>query len=232
SLRSRRLSPSTRSRPTAPPRQPSRRSPGAWRSSGPRTASTSTRWRPACSARTSTPACSTARSADASSSCARRCGASGRSPNWPARPSSWPQRLPASSPARSWWWTAGSSPAASTSDAATPRLADGRSRHATAAHVGSAGGTPSSVRWVICALLFFAATINYIDRNVLAVLKQPLTDEFGWTNTQFGYINFFFQLAYLVGMLASGWLIDRIVARRGLAIAIFLWSVAAMLPAE
>jgi ACS family hexuronate transporter-like MFS transporter len=94
------------------------------------------------------------------------------------------------------------------------------------------GGRPSSVRWVICALLFFAATINYIDRNVLAVLKQPLTDEFGWTNTQFGYINFFFQVAYMVGMLASGWLIDRIGTRRGLAIAIFLWSVAAMLHAE
>ncbi len=91
---------------------------------------------------------------------------------------------------------------------------------------------PSSVRWVVCALLFFAATINYIDRNVLAVLKAPLTTEFGWTNTDFGYINFFFQVAYMVGMLASGWLIDRIGTRRGLAIAICLWSVAAMLHAE
>lgn len=78
---------------------------------------------------------------------------------------------------------------------------------------------PTNVRWVICALLFFAATINYIDRNVLAVLKQPLTDEFGWSNTDFGYINFFFQVAYMVGMLASGWLIDKIGTRRGLAIA-------------
>lgn len=91
---------------------------------------------------------------------------------------------------------------------------------------------PSNIRWVICALLFFAATINYIDRNVLAVLKQPLTDEFGWSNTEFGYINFFFQVAYMVGMLASGWLIDRIGTRRGLAIAILLWSLAAMLHAE
>jgi len=81
-------------------------------------------------------------------------------------------------------------------------------------------------------LLFFAATINYIDRNVLAVLKAPLTTEFGWTNTDFGYINFFFQVAYMVGMLASGWLIDKIGTRRGLAIAICLWSVAAMLHAE
>jgi ACS family hexuronate transporter-like MFS transporter len=91
---------------------------------------------------------------------------------------------------------------------------------------------PTNVRWVICALLFFAATINYIDRNVLAVLKQPLTDEFGWSNTDFGYINFFFQVAYMVGMLASGWLIDKIGTRRGLAIAILLWSIAAMLHAE
>ena len=91
---------------------------------------------------------------------------------------------------------------------------------------------PTSIRWVVCALLFFAATINYIDRNVLAVLKAPLTTEFGWTNTDFGYINFFFQVAYMVGMLASGWLIDKIGTRRGLAIAICLWSVAAMLHAE
>ncbi len=93
-------------------------------------------------------------------------------------------------------------------------------------------GRPTTVRWVICALLFFAATINYIDRNVLAVLKQPLTDEFGWSNTDFGYINFFFQVAYMVGMLASGWLIDKIGRRRGLAIAILVWSVAAILHAE
>lgn len=91
---------------------------------------------------------------------------------------------------------------------------------------------PTNIRWVVCALLFFAATINYIDRNVLAVLKAPLTTEFGWTNTEFGYINFFFQVAYMVGMLASGWLIDRIGTRRGLAIAICLWSIAAMLHAE
>ncbi|HTV02514.1 MAG TPA: MFS transporter [Luteitalea sp.] len=91
---------------------------------------------------------------------------------------------------------------------------------------------PTNIRWVVCALLFFAATINYIDRNVLAVLKLPLTQEFGWSNTEFGYINFFFQVAYMVGMLASGWLIDRIGTRRGLAIAICLWSVAAMLHAE
>lgn len=107
-------------------------------------------------------------------------------------------------------------------------LADAASSPRTA----PASARPTTVRWVICALLFFAATINYIDRNVLAVLKAPLTTEFGWTNTEFGYINFFFQVAYMVGMLASGWLIDRIGTRRGLAIAICLWSVAAMLHAE
>ncbi|MGI8671717.1 MAG: MFS transporter, partial [Luteitalea sp.] len=96
----------------------------------------------------------------------------------------------------------------------------------------ASAGKPSNIRWVVCALLFFAATINYIDRNVLAVLKQPLSEEFGWSNTEFGYINFFFQVAYMVGMLASGWLIDKIGTRRGLAIAILLWSLAAMLHAE
>src|SRR5262245_54995782 len=89
----------------------------------------------------------------------------------------------------------------------------------------ASAGRPTQIRWVVCALLFFAATINSIDRNVLAVLKAPLTTEFGWSNTDFGYINFFFQVAYMVGMLASGWLIDKIGTRRGLAIAICLWSV-------
>ena len=96
----------------------------------------------------------------------------------------------------------------------------------------ASAGRPTNIRWAVCALLFFAATINYIDRNVLAVLKAPLETEFGWSNTDFGYINFFFQVAYMCGMLASGWLIDRIGTRRGLAIAICLWSVAAMLHAE
>ena len=99
-----------------------------------------------------------------------------------------------------------------------------------AAHASA--GRPTNVRWIVCALLFFAATINYIDRNVLAVLKPALEQEFGWSNTDFGYINFFFQVAYMCGMLASGWLIDRIGTRRGLAIAICLWSIAAMLHAE
>ncbi len=110
-------------------------------------------------------------------------------------------------------------------------LADDAARTPGTASPGSSA-RPTSIRWFVCALLFFAATINYIDRNVLAVLKLPLTTEFGWTNTEFGYINFFFQVAYMVGMLASGWLIDRIGTRRGLAIAICLWSVAAMLHAE
>jgi ACS family hexuronate transporter-like MFS transporter len=109
-------------------------------------------------------------------------------------------------------------------------LADAGSIRGTAPPATS--GKPTSIRWVVCSLLFFAATINYIDRNVLAVLKLPLTQEFGWSNTEFGYINFFFQVAYMVGMLASGWLIDKIGTRRGLAIAICLWSVAAMLHAE
>lgn len=109
-----------------------------------------------------------------------------------------------------------------------PAVDAASSRSTSSAHLGR----PTNVRWLICALLFFAATINYIDRNVLAILKQPLTDEFGWSNTDFGYINFFFQVAYMVGMLASGWIIDRIGTRRGLAIAILLWSLAAMLHAE
>lgn len=83
-------------------------------------------------------------------------------------------------------------------------------------------------RWTICALLFFAATINYIDRNVISLLKGTLTKEFGWSEIDYADIIFFFNLAYAVGFVVAGRLMDRIGTRLGFAIAIGIWSVAAI----
>lgn len=82
-------------------------------------------------------------------------------------------------------------------------------------------------RWVICALLFFATTINYFDRQILALLKGVLDQQIGWSNEQFGWVNSAFQLAYGIGLLSFGWLVDRFGTKLGYAIAISVWSVAA-----
>jgi ACS family hexuronate transporter-like MFS transporter len=82
-------------------------------------------------------------------------------------------------------------------------------------------------RWIICALLFFATTINYVDRGVLGVLAPDLQKTIGWTDTQYGDINAAFSLAYALGFLGMGHLIDRIGTRLGYAVALIVWSVAA-----
>ena len=87
-------------------------------------------------------------------------------------------------------------------------------------------------RWTICGLLFFAATINYIDRQVIGILKPTLQAEFGWSEIDYGDIVFAFQLAYGIGLLAAGRMIDWLGARTGFAVAIVIWSVAAMAHAE
>jgi ACS family hexuronate transporter-like MFS transporter len=87
-------------------------------------------------------------------------------------------------------------------------------------------GAPSH-RWVILALLFFATTINYIDRQILALLKPMLDAELGWTNEQYGYVNSAFQAAYAFGLVSFGWFIDRFGVKIGYAVSIFAWSAAA-----
>lgn len=82
-------------------------------------------------------------------------------------------------------------------------------------------------RWVICALLFFATTINYVDRSVFGVLEPELKEAIGWTATEFGDINANFNLAYAIGFLFAGWMIDRIGVRWGYAISLTVWSIAA-----
>jgi ACS family hexuronate transporter-like MFS transporter len=86
----------------------------------------------------------------------------------------------------------------------------------------------TSVRWRICALLFFATTINYMDRQVLGVLAPLLQTKIGWNEIQYGYIVGAFQAAYALGLLVVGNIIDRIGVRLGYALAIGLWSVAAI----
>lgn len=66
----------------------------------------------------------------------------------------------------------------------------------------------SNMRWWICALLFFATTINYVDRQVLAILAPLLQKEIGWSEIEYGYIVTAFQFSYAIGLLLAGKLID------------------------
>jgi len=84
------------------------------------------------------------------------------------------------------------------------------------------------LRWYICALLFFATTINYIDRQVLGLLKPIISRELHWTESDFGWIISSFQTAYALMMPIAGRIIDWLGPKRGYAIAVIVWSIAAM----
>jgi ACS family hexuronate transporter-like MFS transporter len=92
--------------------------------------------------------------------------------------------------------------------------------------------TPPEVgkqRWVICGLLFFAATVNYIDRQVLGILKPTLVTELGWKDERiYAAIVFTFQLAYAIGLLGAGKVMDSLGVRRGFAVFVVVWSIAAV----
>ncbi len=81
-------------------------------------------------------------------------------------------------------------------------------------------------RWVICGMLVAATAINYIDRQIIGVLKPTLQVEYGWSETSFANVVFWFQAAYAVGYLGFGKLIDRFGARLGYAAAVVVWTVA------
>lgn len=83
-------------------------------------------------------------------------------------------------------------------------------------------------RYVIAALLFAAATINYIDRQSISIAERELKREFGFTPQQYGDILSWFFLAYAIGQIATGWVVDRIGARKGFTIAVLCWSIANM----
>jgi MFS transporter, ACS family, hexuronate transporter len=86
----------------------------------------------------------------------------------------------------------------------------------------------SSFRWVICALLFFGTTKNYMDRQVIGVLKTTLQHDLGWNEIDYGNLVFAFQTAYALGMLLVGNLIDRLGTRLGYALTMLAWSLASM----
>lgn len=89
-------------------------------------------------------------------------------------------------------------------------------------------GRVGYTRWVVCALLFFAATINYIDRQVIGILKPTLQGQFGWSERDYAAIVFSFTLAYALGMSFAGRVVDRLGTRRGFSLAVVLWSMAAV----
>src|SRR2546423_10087189 len=83
-------------------------------------------------------------------------------------------------------------------------------------------------RWFICALLFLATTINYFDRQILALLKPILDSELHWSNEQYGDVFAVFSAAYAASFLLFGAFIDRFGTRLGYAVSIALWSMAAV----
>jgi len=94
---------------------------------------------------------------------------------------------------------------------------------------GSSPGPPQRrVRWTICAMLFVATSINYMDRQVIAILKPTLEHSIGMTEVSYGYIVDVFQIAYGIGLLAAGRLIDKLGTRIGYVLVMAVWSLSAM----
>jgi MFS transporter, ACS family, hexuronate transporter len=96
--------------------------------------------------------------------------------------------------------------------------------------VDGIGGKIGKYRWVICALLFFATTINYIDRQVLGIIAtdEGFKSTIHWNEAEYGYIQTVFQFAYAIGLLVVGGLMDKFGTRKGFSFAMVFWSFAAM----
>ena len=119
-------------------------------------------------------------------------------------------------------------------------MADDKTRFAESSNSASAETTGAAgpagrvhyfvgkFRWVICAVLFFGITKNYMDRQVLGVLKTTLQHDFGWNEIDYSNLVFAFQMAYAAGMLAMGKFIDRVGTRVGYGLAMVFWSLASM----
>src|SRR5215210_6574867 len=85
-------------------------------------------------------------------------------------------------------------------------------------------GKRTNFRWVIVALLFFATTINYLDRQVIGLLKDNLSEEFGWSETDYSNIVMAFSATYAIGLLLFGNLIDGVGTKLGYTISVIIWS--------
>lgn len=97
-----------------------------------------------------------------------------------------------------------------------------------AQRVGQAVG---NYRWTICAMLFFATTVNYLDRQVLSLLAPQLSTQFGWSNTDYANIAAVFQFVYAISMLFAGRLVDKIGTKTAYVVAIGIWSTGAIMHA-
>ncbi len=90
------------------------------------------------------------------------------------------------------------------------------------------GSKRTKFRWVIAALLFYSTTIVYFDRVILGILAPFITEEVGWSEQEYGYVVFAFQLTYAIGPLFIGYVIDRLGTRWGLSLAVVIWSLASL----
>ena len=86
-------------------------------------------------------------------------------------------------------------------------------------------------RWTICALIFFATTVNYLDRQVLSLLKDRLEIQFNWTDSDYANITSAFQFVYAISMLFAGRFIDWLGTKLGYAWSLIIWSIGAMVHA-
>ncbi len=114
---------------------------------------------------------------------------------------------------------------------AAPEESGGSATGAVIAGVGDVVKRIGRYRWTICALLFFASAINYVDRQVIAILKPTLQKEFGWTDIDYGWIIFAFSTAYALGFIFAGRFMDKFGTKIGFTVAIILWSIGAMMHA-
>jgi ACS family hexuronate transporter-like MFS transporter len=87
---------------------------------------------------------------------------------------------------------------------------------------------PGNYRWVICSLIFFATTVNYLDRAVISLLKSNLTADFKWDDGDYANVEIAFKVAYSIGLLFAGRLIDRLGTRMGYFFSTLLWSISAV----
>jgi ACS family hexuronate transporter-like MFS transporter len=87
---------------------------------------------------------------------------------------------------------------------------------------------PGNYRWTVCALIFFATTVNYLDRQVIGILKPLLESDLKIGEKEYSYIIMSFQLFYAFGMVIAGRLIDKFGTKIGYGISVAMWSIAAM----
>jgi ACS family hexuronate transporter-like MFS transporter len=104
-------------------------------------------------------------------------------------------------------------------------------QRAASGNVSNGLNAVGKYRWTICGLLFFATTVNYLDRQVLSLLKPTLEEKWGWTNTDYANIASVFQFTYAISMLFAGRFIDKLGTKKGYAWAIVIWSIGAIIHA-